>query len=1053
MNSENPGKSKQPDLPGTGANGVDSQPPGSRHSAVGNDDPGATIIGANGDTIKDLQPDVTLLGEEAVVGKTIEKSPKAGDSNSRHDDGFSFGDLTPQKSEESQLEISDPCDERMSTPTVISEIPPKQNPGKPQPTFISGSEDLEAASMETFLPEGNEKGDIEDHFETLVKPDRSGKRKKDSVEGMIIGDYQVMSELGRGGMGVVYKARHRKLNRIVALKMILAGKHSSEVALRRFVAEARAVAHLQDPGIVQIFDIGEHKGMPWFSLEFVDGTDLQKDLVRQPKTPKQAAQIVLQLCRTMQHAHDNGILHRDLKPANVLISNEGALKITDFGLAKQVDTEGSTDTSDGTVMGSPSYMPPEQARGELSSVTPRSDLYSLGAILYQMLTGRPPFLTDSAIETVMQVINNDPVSPRDMQPGLPVDLETICMKSIQKDAILRYGSCREMADDLERFLNGEPILARPISRIERAIRWCRRNPKVAIPSAVASLFIVATAVISTWAWSTTSAQAAIITEERDIAQDERDEATKQRGIADEQRLIAVANEEKARKEQQEAERQRILADEAKLQAEKNQQLAEKQAMLALNNIQLIVTEVDDRLAKEPGMAEVRIGLLEIVEKKWDELDLALTGGIEGEAIPTLMTVRFKIAEAWTSLDKLKEADGQLAKIYEQAQKRIIVKNRNDATRYNAAIICQRWAPLKERLTGDPQESERLIREAQSLLRDILQSPRPEPGSPMKYEIIEVLRGALLTTAVADRKRGELGAAEKDFAEVEQLCADMLGDVNEPADWVGKLPKERIALIKNHFEQQEDAARTGRANILASLGEIDTAIPIYNSVIERRRKDLAESPDNLIASDQLASQLRNYGQYMLKSGRTDDAAALLAEANELAEKNYTKDPTSAQLKRNFGYTQYYLGTARDAQGHENEALALFERSRVIRDEMHANSPDKSNKVSLMLTEGRLGNVDAARKLIDELASLETKDPDLRLDIARSFAQLTRYTEGDAQTQIVEAAIAALEKSVEDGLRDPFPIGSEPDLVPLHGNERYNAIVSDLQKRRDSSVAGQ
>ena len=406
--------------------------------------------------------------------------------------------------------------------------------------------------------------------------------------------------------------------------------------------------------------------------------------------------MVEQLCIAMQYAHDNKILHRDLKPANILLDKDGKAKITDFGLAKSVDADASGATSDGTIMGSPSYMPPEQARGDLSSVSPRSDLYSLGAILYQMLTARPPFVAERPLDTVLQVINNEPVAPRDLQPGLPVDLETICMKALQKDPASRYASCADLAADLRRFINGEPILARPVSRLERMWRWCRRNPKVAVPSGLAGVFIVSTALISTWAWNSAATAADQIAKERDNVKEQRDEAEKQKGIAQAQTIIAVANADKARKEQAEADRQRVLAGEAKLQAEKNQKLAENQAMLALKNMQFIVTEIDDRLAKQPGMSELRIGMLEVVEKKWDELDVGLAGGIEGEAIATQMTVRYKIAESWMNLGRLTEADAAYEKIYKQGHDRLLIKNRSNASRSNLALICLRWAPERQR---------------------------------------------------------------------------------------------------------------------------------------------------------------------------------------------------------------------------------------------------------------------------------------------------------------------------------------------------------------------
>ncbi len=884
--------------------------------------------------------------------------------------------------------------------------------------------------------------DSEDYFETLqgdslVSPG-------EGARGHVVGDYQIIGELGRGGMGVVYKAKHRKLNRIVALKMILTGKHSGTEALERFVAEARAVAKLQHPGIVQIFDIGEHEGLPYFSLEYVDGTDLSKDLKGLPRDPKRSAEMVEQLCVAMQYAHDNKILHRDLKPANILLDKDGVPKISDFGLAKSVDADEAGATTDGTIMGSPSYMPPEQARGENSSITPRSDLYSLGAVLYQMLTARPPFVAERALETVMLVINNEPVAPRDLQPGLPVDLETICMKALQKDPAARYASCSELAADLRRFINGEPILARPISRLERAVRWCKRNPRVAIPSGLAGLFIFATAIISTWAWNSSAAAAVALRQERDNVQEQKDEA-------DRQRAIANANEQKAIREKEEADRQKLLADEAKLQAEKNQKLAEEQAMLALKNIQLIVTEVDDRLAKEPGMSEIRVGLLQIVEREWDKLDLGLVGGLKGQAVPTLMTVRYKIADAWVSVDRLSEANTTFEKIYQQGQERLIVKNRNDAARYNMAVICIKWAPVKKRLTGNPIDSETLLLEGLALLRDIIAHPLPldDPTSPSpaKFEIANLLQQTLMQLAIAQKKRGDLTAAEASFKGMGEVASDILKDIADNTDWFKKLPDDRRALVKSVFAQNLDISRSGQANILCTLDRVDEAIPIYKAAIESRRAAIQADPKDRNSRNALVIQLTNFGQYMLRSGRFDEGAAALAEANVLAEAAYTEDPANAQAKRTFGVTQYYLGTARDAQGLAPDALVLFERSRVIRSELVANSPDKDNKVDLMLSEARLGNTEAAQALITDLSKNEAQNSELRLDIARSQAQLARSADGDARETLLVQAIASLQQCIDEGLIDPFPVANEPDLIPMREDPRFLDIVKTLQQKRE------
>lgn len=307
--------------------------------------------------------------------------------------------------------------------------------------------------------------------------------------------YEILGELGRGGMGVVYKARHLALNRIVAIKMVLAGSHANPAMLARFKAEAEAVAKLQHPNVVQIFEIGEHHGSPFFALEFVDGGSLDGKINATPQPPRQAAELVETLARAMHACHQKGIVHRDLKPANVLLTSDGMAKITDFGLMKQLDAD-SGQTKTGAIMGTPSYMAPEQAEGRIKDIGPRTDVYALGAILYELLTGRPPFKAATPMETVLQVINEEPVSVSQLHLKVPRDLETICHKCLQKVGARRYATAGAFATDLKRWLNGDPITARPIRTPERIWRWCRRKPAVAALLAVALATVPALLVLS-----------------------------------------------------------------------------------------------------------------------------------------------------------------------------------------------------------------------------------------------------------------------------------------------------------------------------------------------------------------------------------------------------------------------------------------------------------------------------------------------------------------------------------------------------------------------------
>jgi tetratricopeptide (TPR) repeat protein/tRNA A-37 threonylcarbamoyl transferase component Bud32 len=305
-----------------------------------------------------------------------------------------------------------------------------------------------------------------------------------------IGDYEVVGPIGEaGGMGVVYRARHTKLDRFVALKMPL--RTDGDVV--RFRAEAEAAAQLDHPGIVPIYEVGEERGRPYFSMALVEGGSLSKRVSREgPLRPRDAATLVQAVAEAVHYAHERGVIHRDLKPANILLSANGSPKVTDFGLAKRLETASDL-THTGQVLGTPSYMPPEQARGDLAAIGPTSDVYALGGVLYHALTGRPPFLAATVEATLQLVFDSDPLPPRQLDPQIDRDLETIALKCLEKEPRHRYASAGAVAADLGRFLAGEPILARPTPPWERAWKWARRRPAVAMLTGVSLLTLVSMA--------------------------------------------------------------------------------------------------------------------------------------------------------------------------------------------------------------------------------------------------------------------------------------------------------------------------------------------------------------------------------------------------------------------------------------------------------------------------------------------------------------------------------------------------------------------------------
>ena len=386
------------------------------------------------------------------------------------------------------------------------------------------------------------------------------------------GDYVLLERLGKGGMGVVYKARQVSLKRLVAVKMVLAGQLADEQDIARFRVEAEAAANLDHPCIVRIIEIGEHEGQHYFSMDFIDGESLELRLKDNPLPPREAARLMEQVSRAIAYAHSRGVIHRDLKPANILVNKHGQPRVTDFGLAKQV--LGDSDlTATGAVLGTPSYMPPEQADGRLDQIGERSDVYSLGATLYALLAGRPPFQSATALEVLCQVREQEPVPLRQLNPNLPRDLETICAKCLEKDPRRRYGSAHELADELKRFLAGEPIHARPIGRLERLWRWCKRQPVVAGLTAAVALTLVAGTLVSSMFAIKAYQKSVEADRNAQLADRNATEAQQKAKQAEDEKQRANTNAEEAQHKAKEAE-------EAKHKAEQEREKAEERLYVA-----------------------------------------------------------------------------------------------------------------------------------------------------------------------------------------------------------------------------------------------------------------------------------------------------------------------------------------------------------------------------------------------------------------------------------------------------------------------------------------
>ncbi len=389
---------------------------------------------------------------------------------------------------------------------------------------------------------------------TLVRPPGEQARLPFVAGGAAVPGFEIEGTLGRGGMGVVYRATQTGLNRPVALKMLLAGSFADPDLRARFLLEAESVAALEHPHIVRVFAFGEHAGHPYLAMEFAPGGTLGERIkARGPVPPREAAKLLVKLADAAAHAHSRGVVHRDIKPANVLLAGDGEPRLTDFGLAKVGRLDQGLSVT-GQVLGTPAYMAPEQAAGKVHEVGTGADVYALGAVLYDLLTGRPPFAGDSAAVTLQKVMNEEPVRPRQHNAAVPRDLETICLKCLEKDPAKRYATALELGADLRAYLDGRPITARPTGSMERAWRWVARNPAVASSVAFGVLALVIGLVVAL-------AQADVAKEEARRANEAAEKESAQKKLADEKADEAIRNKNLADISAAEAKREAKRADE------------------------------------------------------------------------------------------------------------------------------------------------------------------------------------------------------------------------------------------------------------------------------------------------------------------------------------------------------------------------------------------------------------------------------------------------------------------------------------------------------------
>ncbi|MCI0357804.1 MAG: serine/threonine-protein kinase [Planctomycetaceae bacterium] len=833
-----------------------------------------------------------------------------------------------------------------------------------------------------------------------------------------IGDYEIEHELGRGGMGVVYRARHSKLGRTVALKMILAGPHADEAVLTRFRVEGQAVARLQHPGIVQIFELGEHGGLPYFVLEYVAGKSLLHRIVKELPPPAEAARLVEQLARTMQYAHDQGILHRDLKPANVLLTPDGEPKVSDFGLAKSQGTD-SAATASGTILGTPSYMSPEQARGVVTDLTPATDQYSLSAILYHLLTGRAPFVAANPLDTLIQVMNEEPVAPRQLSSKTPVDLETICLKALAKEPARRYASCRELADDLKRFLDNEPIVARPISRAERLWRWCRRNPRIAIPTAASVLlFLIAFAAMAISA-------------------------------------VALSNlNTKLRAQTTAAQTAKTQAQEEATKANEERTMAEDRADVLLQAAEVNLTETQKRIGTTPNLQPLKREIVLATARTLEKLP-HMTGRSGRTKAATLLVYHRLMYRMYLETGETDKAWAHIVEAHEIARQRVIDQNNSNASRMNLAAICKDMAQIRLKYERDVGVALNYAREAVSLYEDILANPRPQPGDPPRLNIVLLLSRAYPVVATLFVRLGNPSEALRHFEMSESVREGILTDPEF-------LRLEEAQRKANEASLLEESVPTLAAigEMQFRLGDHEAASQKYDEAVAIREKvltDLAGESEakqlrvSQLAKRLLAEMLSQAGSFYSRIGEPQKASVLLERAVKLCGELAAADPTIVDYHRILALAHFRTGTLQASQGDSAAARASFEACLKIRTELAKDESNADRQRELLLVLARAGkHREAAAQAAKVLAQVPNPDIEILLDLARAAASSSVAAADDPQAaaEYRKQALAHLTKAVDAGHRDPHYLETEPDLANLWNDDQFRAL---LAREREAAKA--